>query len=69
MTQHPAEPALPPPDLGTTAGSSHGQPEEPPEAAKKPEAPGFTSSAFDFILNPDVEEVDEEFSSSEAESD
>lgn len=27
----------------------------------------FISSAFDFILNPDLEEADEEFSSSDAE--
>lgn len=44
------------------------EPAAPPEATKKQEAVNLTSSAFDFILNPNVEEVDEEFSSSEAES-
>jgi len=64
--------ALPLLDSLTTAGPSDPTPSAgptaPPEATKKQEAGGLTSSAFDFILNPDVEEVDEEFSSSEAES-
>ena len=64
-----AELAKPLPELEAAANVLQAeQPEEPPEAAKKTEAPGFTSSAFDFILNPDVEVVDEEFSSSGEES-
>ncbi len=56
------------PESGATAET---QPTGPPEAAKEPKEPqaaGFASSAFDFILNPDNEVAEEEFSSSEEES-
>lgn len=37
------------------------------QAEQKPPEPvrGFANSAFDFILNPDLEEADEDYSSSE----
>ena len=35
--------------------------------AEQEKPPPFISSAFDFILNPDLEEADEEFSTSEDE--
>lgn len=40
--------------------------EQPPPAPQ--DSSGFISSAFDFILNPDLEEVEEDVSSSEEES-
>ena len=47
-----------------------GQPDKAAEAEKQPQSStGFISSAFDFILNPNLEEADEDFSSSEEESD